>query len=210
MRPRDRRAAVIGGAALFAVLAVRAVIVPYLHLVATAHARAEAEELRLRRERALVRDSRGYRAEFDTLAAHLLGAVPRLLRDGASAELQANLSRRVDETARAVLVDIARTEALPSTPGGHGITTVSLRVEGEGDYAGFLEFVAALEAGPTTLHLHDLDVRARESGTAPGPAGAASAVLSFRVTITAFAMEWASSAGRTAAGTRPSIRRAGS
>jgi hypothetical protein len=83
-----------------------------------------------------------------------------------------------------------------------GYAALPIHVEGEGDLEGLLVLLAALEAGPTLIHLEDLAVE-RKGRAGPGERAGEGESLSFRLTAVGFALDEApaDSAG-TAGGAR--------
>lgn len=186
---REKRVILAGIVVLGMGLLTRTLALPYLERIREAEALLASERERLAEERALVRGAGTYRAAFDSLGARWLWMLPRVMRGGSPIAVQAALSRQVDEAARGALVQLSRVELLPARAAGTGLAAMSLRLEGESDFEGFLSLLARLEAGPTAFHIDELEVRGREQPSIEGIAGGSPiTVVSFRFTVTGFAL----------------------
>jgi hypothetical protein len=189
MERREKRVILVGFAVLGIGLLVRMLALPYLERVRNAEALLARERERLAQERALVRSTATYRVAFDSLGTRWLSMLPQMMRGGSPIVVQAALSRQVDEAARAALVQLSRVELLPARAAGTGLVAMSLRLEGESDFEGFLTLLSRLEAGPTVFHIDELEVRGREQPGIEGIAGGGGiTVVSFRFTVTGFAL----------------------
>ncbi|HEX8432377.1 MAG TPA: hypothetical protein VF625_13895, partial [Longimicrobium sp.] len=135
---RERRTVRAGAVVLLMAVAARGGIIPFLDRLHDANARLAREESLLVRDRELLRDARGARSVFDSLAAGFLASAPRLMPGGATVSIQAALSRRLEEGAAEASVQLTRVDPLAARAAGHGLAAVALRVEGESDFAGLL------------------------------------------------------------------------
>ena len=185
---RDRRAALLGGAVTAAAVLARFVILPYMQAVEEARGALLRERELFTQERELLAGARAYREEFGVLGERFLAGIPRLLPGGTAATAQAALARRVDRLAAEGPVLLTRLEPLPARPGRDGYVELPLQVEGESDLEGLLSLLAALESGPTLIHVETLAVE-RKGATAPGERADAAEVLAFRFAAAGFALD---------------------
>lgn len=187
---RDRRVILLGIAVLALGAVVRMVWLPYFGRLREAEMAVVQEAGALRKERALVRAARTYRVAFDFAGERWLSMIPQLMRGESIASVQASLSQEIDDAARQASAYVSRIELLPPHPAGSGLVGIPMRLEGESDYEGLLSLLAVLEAGPTTLHVRDLEVRGREQTVGGGMgSGPEITVLSFRFSVTAFVLQ---------------------
>lgn len=164
MTPRDRRALMWGGAALFgAILVLR--VLPWAVRASTA-LRSEAAE----RVQTLARASdvlASAPATRDSLAWALSAVValaPRLVEGRTAAEAQASLSGLISLAASRHALRIARVDPLPDSTGDGAFNRVAVHVELEGDVAGLTRFLLAIETGDPLLTLPALSVQAIDPG----------------------------------------------
>lgn len=188
---RERRTVLVGGALMGGAILVRFLVLPYTAAVTDARDAVEREWGLLRSERALLREASGYPRAFSAVGARFLEGVPKLLPGGTPAGAQAELARRIDRAVAAGTAVLTRVEPLAPRVLPTGYVALPLRVEGEGDLEGLLSLLASLEGGPTLFHLEDLSVDAVVGRGAPGVAGPGSGAetLSFRFTVTGFALD---------------------
>lgn len=187
---RERRSVMAGASLLALTLVTHLAVMPLVEEARSAERHREREASLLARDRATARNAGRYVAQFDSLAQRLIGAVPTVLAGTSGPDLQAELALRVDDAARAAPATLTLLEPRPLRAAAAGLLAVSLRVEGESDFEGVMKLLAALESGPTTLHVGDLEIRAREGSGVGGEAGAQPpAVLLFRLSVTGFAMQ---------------------
>ncbi|MET0398232.1 MAG: GspMb/PilO family protein, partial [Longimicrobiaceae bacterium] len=151
----------------------------------------------LAQERTLLAGARAYRGEFGAVGARFLAGIPRLLPGATAAAAHAALARRVDRVAAEGSVLVTRLEPLAVRSPGHGYVALPLQVEGESDLEGLLGVLAALESGPTLVHLEALSVE-RRGRTGTGEE------LAFRFTAVGFSLDEApaDTAASAARGTR--------
>lgn len=188
LSPRDRRAATLGGVVVAGALLVRVVLLPYSRAVEDARAAMLRERELFARERALVAEARAFPREFGALGERFLAGVPRLLPGGTAATAHAALARRVDRLAAESPALLTRLEPLPPRARQDGYVELPLQVEGESDLEGLLALLAALETGPTLVHLEDLAME-RKGRTGPGERAGEAESLAFRFTAVGFGLE---------------------
>ena len=158
MKPRDRRALLIGSAALGLLLLVRAVP------AARAAARDAANELDNTRGLLARAEALLLRAPAlpDTLAARnarLVSLAPLLLEGASAAEAGAALAALLDGWAATRKVAVQRIQPGPPEP-VPPFVRVAVAFEGESDLAGIAGLVAAIESTPQLLSVARLDIDA--------------------------------------------------
>ncbi len=99
------------------------------------------------RARALVQSTPTLQAALAARADELLGTAPLLFSGSAASGVAAGLAGRITAAAATNRVRIDRIEPLPDSTVAD-FTSVELRVRAEGDLAGIIGFLAALERGP--------------------------------------------------------------
>jgi hypothetical protein len=170
MTPRDRRALVLGGGAILgAVFMLRAFPWAVRSVVALRAEAAERVETVARAQEVLA----GVPATGDSLA-QALGAVvalaPRLVDGRTIAEAQASLSGLVSLAASRHALRIARLDPLPDSASDGAFNRVAVHVELEGDIAGLMRFLGAVEVGDPLLTLPAVSVQATDPGGRPNVA----------------------------------------
>ncbi len=188
LSPRDQRAARVGIGVTVAAVVFRLVVLPYAQAERDARSALQRERELFVEERALISGARGFTEAFEVLGERFLAGIPRLLPGGTTAAAQAALARRVDRLAAEGPVVLTRVEPLPVRPRDDGYVELPLQVEGESDLEGLLGLLAALESGPTLIHLENLVVERRSLAGAAGYVGEAE-TLSFRFTTVGFSLD---------------------
>lgn len=184
MSERDRRALTFGAAALGILLAVRFLLLPYLASVRDHSTRLVAAQDALRTERRMIAETRGAAAAFEAASVRFLAAAPRLLSASSPTAAQTRLLEGIQKAVADLPARVDRVEALAVSPGGSGLTTVPIRVEGETDLEGLLTTLAVLEASPLLLRVEDLHIETRPpTGFTEPSAPAPVEVLLFRFTM---------------------------
>lgn len=101
-----------------------------------------------------------------------------LLRKGTSAQLAADLHDLVTSSARDVGLQVFSASAQGDTTTTTPLTSTSIRIDAEGDVAGVIQFLFALELAPGLLQVRDLSI------AQPDPAGTLSTSERLRVAVT--------------------------
>ena len=169
MTPRDRRALVLGGAAIAAlVLLLR--IVPW-SVRAVGHLRDEAvaQSGTVARARDVLSRTPEVRDSLGAVLAAIVGLAPQLVDGHSAADAQAGLSGLVTLAANRHNLKIVRLEPLPDS--GVGVfSPVRVHAELEGDVRGAAELLRALETGDPLLTVTSLVI------AAPDPAATVEAL----------------------------------
>lgn len=205
LSPRDRRALFFGACILVPSLLWTLAVAPYLDAVADARDRLATERGLLRREMQLLASGSGYPAAFDSGAARLLGAAPRLMGGADERAATATLAGSLRRLSTMGGANLTRVEPAAAFDAGGGVRGLPVGVAGESDLEGLLTLLQLLESGPKLVHVRELRL---EAANAPVPMGAAYAaapyyaasagpeVLTFRFTATAFTLATDSAAER--------------
>lgn len=184
LSPRDRRALLLGTAALALALAVRFGLVPYVRAVADAHEALAREQRLLRQEQTVLARTDAYSERVERLAAGIATFAPRLLPADRTESAHAILAEAVTSAAENAPALVRRTQPLPARSVGAGLRAVSLRVAGESDLEGILTVVARLESHRRLLRIDDVSVEvATDTRTGSGRGVRA---LGFSFTVTGY------------------------
>lgn len=166
---RDRRALLIGAAAIVPGLLFRFAVVPYARELTEARARIESERELLGRERGLRAEAaflpvvlRQEQAQFSTV-------MPLLFAGEEPALVAADVQDYIDEAATSSRFRVDQMQTEPTRPVDGGLVAVPLTVRGQTDFAGLLELLRRLAEGPKLLRVGRLAVEARSPGAAGAP-----------------------------------------
>ncbi|MEO8560967.1 MAG: GspMb/PilO family protein [bacterium] len=176
MRPQDRRALLLGGAALMLMLGYSRVARPaYEHLRERERTLTEQREL-LARERALLAAAPSF-PSMQQATDRVLAAEGARLFAGDSVGATAELTAYVADVANEASVRLASVEArAPSAQ--RGITTLMVDARGEGTWSQVLDFVAALEKSEQLVDVTSVRLeRASRGGGALGGSSTVSVVV---------------------------------
>ncbi len=146
LRPRDRRALLVGVGVLVPALAWAWGIRPALGALEQHTARLEEQRGLLERELALVDAARGLSERGRDAEAALAAAGSRLFAGDALAAGTV-LAAWVTASARRAGVQVEELQSRPSAPVGAGLEQVEIAVRGHGDLAGALRWLRDLEGG---------------------------------------------------------------
>lgn len=195
---RDRRALIVGACVLLPALLWVLVAGPYLDALADARDQLAVERGALRRETQLLKSGSRYPASFDSGAARLLRAAPRLVGGGDTRAATATLAGYVRRLSNLGGANLTRVEPGAAFDAGGGVRGLPVGVAGEGDLEGLMTLLLLLETGPKLVHVRDLHLEAANAPTPMGAAymatpvyaqgSAAPEVISFRFTATAFTL----------------------
>jgi hypothetical protein len=174
MAQRDRRAVTLGVVVLAVAGAYVYALRPFNAALAARRAAVAEQGQLLARERALIAVTPELPKAIADARTAADGALAPLLRSEATATATVRLADYVRDLARTREVLVTQTTELPadSLPGGIHVARLSLR--GEGDYAGVMRFLRALESGKTTVRVRDVQIErssALPRGVSGGTAG---------------------------------------
>ncbi|MDB4881376.1 MAG: hypothetical protein JWL95_142 [Gemmatimonadetes bacterium] len=180
MRPQDRRALLLGSAALALMLGYSRVARPALEHMRERERTLTEQRALLSRERALLAVAPSLPA-MQRVMDRTLAAEDTRLFAGDSVGATAELTAYVADVATDAGVRLASVEArAPSAQ--HGVTRLLVDARGEGTWSKVLDFVAALEGSEQLVDVTSVRV---ERGPLGGPLGGASTV-SVVVTVAGF------------------------
>ena len=195
---RDRRAVLVGGVIALSIIGWAGLARPFVRAVSAANATLQHERALLEREEGLI----VVRAERPQLArdarAQLSTVAPRFWPVSDAGIAHAALATYLQRSADSVHVLVTQVEATAPMPLPSGVAGIPLRVHGQTDFQGLVDYLTLLGSGPRLVRVTQLDVvatssssdRSPVSGPPPmpgarsmpqsGPAGAAE-VLAFQL-----------------------------
>lgn len=158
LRPRDRRALLLGAALLLPILLFGLVGRPYLHALSTTRAELQTQRELLARERTLLEEARAYPARMDDAEAGLRLEVPRLFGGTDELTMTAALAEVVAEEARRSRVLVQGIESREAAPVDEGVLALQVELRALGDLEGVLTFLHALEQGEKLIRVERLAI----------------------------------------------------
>ena len=171
MRPQDRRALLLGGAALVLMLGYSRVARPALDTLRTRASALTEQRALLARERALLAVAPTFAARQSAADRTLAAERPRLFA-GDSVGATAELTAYVADVATGTGVRLASVEAR-SASAERGVTRLVVDARGEATWSKALDFVARLESAEQLVDVTSVRI---ERGARGGPLGGASTV----------------------------------
>jgi type II secretory pathway component PulM len=171
---RDRRALLIGGAIVAAVLAHTLVVRPYAQALGAARDRLAVEREALARELAVLAHADRYEVLRRTADSVQLAIAPYVFREADDLMATAALAAYVVETARRSRVLIQEAETRQTEPLPHGVRRLQVDFRAETDFEGLMALLNGLESGTKLVRVTRLTVTRRE---VPGSGGARQTVL---------------------------------
>jgi hypothetical protein len=177
VKPRDKRALLLGGAAvLSAVLILRAI--PYTwHTFAEKRATLQSQAELLERSRWEIRQAPVLEDSGLVIRGKVKSLAPRILSGGQQAAALADMTSRLKSAARLHRVRVERTSLVPDSAAAGGLRRVSLRAGMEADSRGTLGLLGVLARGPVVMTPTELRI------TASNPSGSAAEALKVEMTI---------------------------
>ena len=171
LRPRDRRALLVGGIVLVPLLVGRLLVLPGLAELAAVRKAVATERGLLARERTLLVSAPAYSARADRLIRSLAAHAPRLF---GPAEPPEPYIRRIAEDRNVMVEAIGRIPATADSAGTADgpsalVRPVLLHVSGESDVEGVLSFMGALREDEHLFAVELIDLRLREPDEARAP-----------------------------------------
>ena len=214
LAPRDRRAVVVGGAIAAAVLGWTGLVRPYRDAVEQTATMLQRERALLEREEGIVLARDDYPRIERSARVQLADAASRFWMVADAGIAHASLASYLQQWADSNRVLVTQVEAVAPVPLAAGIVGIPLRVHGETDVQGLVDYLAFLTAGPKLVRLDQLEMvatavsdRSTTSGppampvarTGPfaGPAVSTSEVISFQLTAVGYLIPAPPSADRS-------------
>jgi type II secretion system (T2SS) protein M len=164
--PRDRRALIVGAAAVAgAVLLLR--VVPWVVRGAgRLAARAEQQAATARRARSVLAAGPYVHDSLEEVLARIVNLAPVLVEGRSAAEAQASLAGLVSLAANRHALKVVRLDPLSDSSAGV-FNRVTVHAELEGDIRGFAGIVGALETGQPLLTLSAFEASSPDPLTHP-------------------------------------------
>lgn len=156
LRPRDRKALVLGAVVIGPVLLWRFALNPYVRAATAANIARRSEAHRLVRDRTLLREARNFPDRLDTLSQQLLKIAPRLFGSTGAATAPAQLAAYIESAAKQSDVRLASVTPLPATDSGGALHRIRVSVAARNDLEGALTFLRGLETGQKMIRIHNL------------------------------------------------------
>lgn len=191
MAPRDRRAVLLGLAALLPALLWIAAIRPYRATLADVQERVAAERALLAREEALLAQSGTMPGAVAENVQRAERAALRLVRAPnvplAEAELTAFL-QEIATLTRVLLQDMRSVEPRRGQQenGAGSVRALRLSVRGESDLEGVLTFLQRIEHNPMLLRVSELSIEPQYEGNARGGDRMPTGVVQFTFVVEAY------------------------
>jgi hypothetical protein len=206
---RDRRAILLGLAVLLPVLLYVAAVRPYRAALADVRDRIAAEQALLEREETLVAHAGTLPPTVAALQERAAGAERRLVSAANVPLAEAEITGFLEELAQLSRVLLQELRGVESRRGGArasrdqaenvgALRAIRLSVRGESDLEGVLTFLSRLENSPLLLRIAELSIEPQFEGTARTGDRRPSGVVTFALTVEAFAppdIERAAAAG---------------
>jgi hypothetical protein len=206
---RDRRAILLGLAVLLPVLLYVAAVRPYRAALADVRDRIAAERALLEREETLVAHAGTLPPTVAALQERAAGAERRLVSAANVPLAEAEVTGFLEELAQLSRVLLQELRGVESRRGGArasrdqaenvgALRAIRLSVRGESDLEGVLTFLSRLENSPLLLRIAELSIEPQFEGTARTGDRRPSGVVTFALTVEAFAppdIERAAAAG---------------
>ena len=165
LKPRDARALRVGLVVLAPLLALRLVALPFAHAMGESRMRVETERDLLRRELALLEDTKRYPVVLRDAESRAKQEIPRLFRGPDELSAAAGLSYYASEQARRARVLVQQIDARPVIAAGGGLRRLEVALRVQGDLEGVLSWLSALEQGPRLVRVESIAI---ERGSADG------------------------------------------
>ena len=166
LRPQDRRALVLGAAALAAMFSYARLVRPAIDDLAHRRSSLIEQQSLLARERALLAVAPALPRAANAVQRTIVAETPRLFA-GDSVAATAALTAFVTDVASATGVHLTTLDGRPPRS-ARGITRLSADLRGEGSWRQVLAFIRALES---SARLVDLSAVRIERGARGGPLG---------------------------------------
>ena len=162
MTPRDRRALLVGGAAVFGALVMLRVLPWTVAAVGRLRERTAQQSAAASRARAVLAVAPAARDSLTRVLNAIVALAPQLVDVHSAAEAQASLSALVSLAANRHGLKVARLDPLPPLPDSSAgvFRRVTVHAELEGDVAGLAGLLRAVETSEPLLSVVSLAVSA--------------------------------------------------
>ncbi len=167
LSPRDRRALVIGAIILMPALAWSGVVQPWLGALEDLKDRLAAEQNLLAREHGILREAPDLPALIEVARSEIDRLETRLVRAENPAMAEAEVSSRLERLARVNRVLLQEVRSINGSPPGSapdGIVPVYLRVSGESDFEGVLDFLRGVEQDQLLMKIDEVTLGPASAG----------------------------------------------
>jgi hypothetical protein len=165
MTDRDRRALLLGGAAVMSAVLLLRVLPWTVRSALAAEAGLRERAALLARARADLADAAVLRDSAVGLGQALVSLAPRILSGNTVAEAVSDLSGRVNLAASGHQAKLERVDPVPDSTVAGRLHRATLRAAFECDVRGLAGVLQALEFGKTTLLVRELRVTAIDAGS---------------------------------------------
>ena len=163
LAPRDRRAVLVGGVIALAIVGWAGLARPFLRAARAMNATLQQERALLEREEGLV-VALAKRPQFERQAQAQLSTVASRFWPLSDAGIaHAGLATYLQRSADSVHVLVTQVEAAAPMPLPSGVAGIPLRVHGQTDFQGLVEYLTLLGTGPRLIRVTQLDVVATSS-----------------------------------------------
>ena len=170
LAPRDRRAVLVGGVIALAIVGWAGLARPFGRAVRAANATLQQERALLEREEGLI-VVRAERPQLEREArARLSTVAPRFWPVSDAGIAHAALATYLQRSADSVHVLVTQVEATAPMPLPSGVAGIPLRVHGQTDFQGLVDYLTLLGSGPRLVRVTQLDVVATSASTDRTPA----------------------------------------
>ena len=168
---RDRRAVLVGGAIAMAVGGWAGVVRPFVRSATTAATALQQERSLLEREQGLIMP-RADRPQLERAArAQLTDLAPRFWPANDAGIAHASLATYLQRSADSARVLVTQVEATAPLPLASGLAGIPLRVHGQTDFQGLVDYLALLATGPRLVRVTQIDVVATSTGDRSSSSG---------------------------------------
>ena len=167
LRPRDRRALVLGGSLLLSACMFTYGIQPYRRARAALRERVIEQRALLARGLAVLAEGRELPAALERATGALDEKRTRLLPGDDPLSATAALVGIVGDEARREGVQLEAIESRTAEPAGDRLVAVRIEIRGRADLEALLRWLAALETGPHLVRVEGLTVAQSDAGAVP-------------------------------------------
>lgn len=167
LKPRDARALRTGLLVLAPLVAIKLMILPFMHALGGAREQLETERGLLSRELALLDDTKRYPAVLKAAEGRAKSEIPRLFRGADELTATAALSYYASEEARRSRVLVQQIDSRPAATAGGGLRRLEVSLRVQSDLEGVLSWLDALERGPRLVRVEQIAIE-RGASSATG------------------------------------------
>jgi hypothetical protein len=139
-------------------VALKLLILPFVHALGAARDQLNTERGLLRRELALLEDTKRYPVVLEAAEGRAKTEIPRLFRGADELSATAALSYYASEQARRTRVLVEQIDARPAVPAGGGLRRLEVSLRMQSDLSGVLSWLDALERGPRLVRVEQIAI----------------------------------------------------